>query len=244
MDALFALFGAMDDGLAPELGGERQIDRFVQPIAAGSFLRQDQLDRVDQRAVLRGRGQVQPTHHPQDGGAVTFVEQPQQRQVIVATMRRNGVAVGLQRLHATMGVDQAADFTPRLGVAAMMVEDADHIRHRRHDRFGLLAIARPQPLQFLSAPVVDVPHALDEHLREIVARLDPGPVDQAHQYGVALGGPKLAQLRSIQCPCLGGEVLALDLRDARQVQLAADQFTQFGDMVDQLLEMLQRRALG
>ncbi len=84
---------------------------------------------------------------------MTFVERPQQRQVIVATMRRNGVAVGLQRLHATMGVDQAADFTPRLGVAAMMVEDADHIRHRRHDRFGLLAIARPQPLQFLSAPL-------------------------------------------------------------------------------------------
>ncbi len=143
-----------------------------------------------------------------------------------------------------MGVDQAADFTPRLGVAAMMVEDADHIRHRRHDRFGLLAIARPQPLQFLSAPVMDVPHAFDEHLREIVARLDPGPVDQAYQYRVALGGPKLAQLGSIQCPRLGSEVLALDLRDARQVQLAADQFVQFGDMVDQLLEMLQRRALG
>ncbi|KOR49649.1 hypothetical protein ADT25_01340 [Xanthomonas oryzae] len=119
MDALLALFGAMDDGLAPELGGECQIDWFIQPIAAGPFLGQDQLDRIDQGAVLRGRGQVQHTHHPQDGGAVTFVEQPQQWQVIVATMRRNGVAVGLQRLHATMGVDQAADFKPRLGVAAI-----------------------------------------------------------------------------------------------------------------------------
>ncbi len=39
-------------------------------------------------------------------------------------------------------------------------------------------------------------------------------------------------------PALGSEVLELDLRDARQVQLAADQFVQFGDMVDQLLEML------
>jgi hypothetical protein len=72
-----------------------QIDRFIQPVAAGPFLRQDQLDRVDQRAVFRGRGQVQHAHHPQDGGAVALVKRPQQRQIVVATVRRNGIAVGL-----------------------------------------------------------------------------------------------------------------------------------------------------
>ena len=164
MDALLALLGAMGDGLSPELGRERQIDRFVQPVAAGTLLRQDQLDRVDQRTVFGGGFQVQHAHHAQDGGAVALVERPQQRQVVVAAVGGDGIAVSLQGLDAPARADQAANLPSCVGVARVTVEHLDHIRHRGDDGLGLLAVARTQPLQFLLAAVVEIAHAFDEHL--------------------------------------------------------------------------------
>lgn len=67
-------------------------------------------------------------------------------------------------------------------------------------------------------------------------------MDQAQQQRVSFGRAEIAQLGSVQYPGFGGEVLALEFRHVRQVPFAADQLVQRRDVVEQFLEVLQRRS--
>ena len=165
-------------------------------------------------------------------------------QMVVAAVCGDRIAVGLQGLDASARTDQAADLPSCVGVARVTIKHLDHIRHRGHDGLGLLAIARTQPLQFLLAAVVEISHAFDEHLGQVVTGLYPSAMDQAQQECVSLGLAEVAQLGGVQHPGFGGKMLALEFRYVRQMQFAADQFVQRSDMVDQFLEVSQRGALG
>ena len=82
---------------------------------------------------------------------------------------------------------------------------------------------------------MDVVHAFDEHVGQIVARLDAGTVNHAQDQYIALGRREVLQLRGIERLGLGREMLDLGVRNARQVMIGADGGRQLNDVVEQIL---------
>src|SRR6266566_4544761 len=93
-----ALVGTRQDGALPLLGRKRQVDlyRLRQPVAVRIFVSKEDLERFQHGAVL-GRGlEVERTRHSEEHRAMTPIETPQQRQVVVAAVRGDRVAASQQ----------------------------------------------------------------------------------------------------------------------------------------------------
>ena len=106
--------------------------------------------------------------------------------------------------------------------------------------FGFLAILDAQAFQFILAAPVDMAHPLDEHVSQVVTGLHSGPVNQAEQQDIALGRRKFLEFRRIQHFGFRREVFDFGVGNPPQVMVCADRIRQLNDVVEQVLQMLQR----
>jgi hypothetical protein len=264
--------------LLPHLAGEgvdvhlqhgfRAVDvdhnAFVDEVAAAFPVGSDEGHRVQHAALGAGGFQLHRIQQREQNRPMRAVVPFQQRQVVVAVVRRHRLVRGGQHVQAT-GLGQRFEYPPpgalrddlhrlHLGYAAFQVlgvrlgrldSFADHRQHiakHAQQALGFRPVRLLQLLQLLAGLLVDNRHALAEHGHHVIPRRRAADVDQAGDQRQPLVIADLAQIRQIGHPRFTSEMGDLARRNTLQPHLGAAQVVEFLQVREPGLELAQCRG--
>ena len=144
---------------------------------------------------------------------MTAVKLLQELLVAVSVMRADLLALLQQVRCATCALQHVADLGRSLDGVLCLSAGLQDISKDLNQMFGGRTLLFPQALQFLLRPIRQFAHAFDEHLYDLIARLDGGLMDQAHQQRQSLGSREVPYVRRMQRPGFLGEMRDLGQAD-------------------------------
>ena len=232
------------DELPPFVGDPREIERFVrievEPIAPAGPVRAQEPEGVLDRGILAGRGEPDLVQEFEQGLAVTLVEAPQQREVVVVGIRGVGLAV----LEDLLGLiaDHGAHRGQGRPCRALVLHHGHQVMQDRDELIGSALLTLAVVREGFFAVVVDLGHAFDEGLAQVVEGASHLRPDEGRGQRVALLRLGLQHACGVQALRLGGEVLDLDVSDGFKGRGPDVQRLQPVEAVDEVLEVRQRRS--
>ncbi len=108
---------------------------------------------------------------------MTPIVAPQQRQVVVAVVSRYRLVALGQHFGAAVGVEHPQHSLPQTRTVVLL-RGSQYLAQHLDEILGSLPVSLAQLLESLLASVVELAHALDEHLHQRIACLGPSLHEQ------------------------------------------------------------------
>jgi len=213
-----------------------------QPVSrsAGMFLQKPQ--RLFHAGVLTRGTQRKSVEQAEKRGAMALVGAPHEREVVAARMRQVRLA-GFEELVPSRS-DQRVHGREALVDRALLLVSQEHPVQGRHQSIGALDGRGPIVVQRSLGGIVNVLHAADEHLAQVVECT--GRLDRQQRYGQSGPLARFECLHSRGVERLGflGEVAHLHRWDVGQGSGADHLRGQPALASDQVAQVAQRRIGG
>ena len=200
-----------DEGLPADAGEvERNLSGDV--VAAGVLEALDKVEGLEQGLVVRRRAKREQVGQPEEFGPIRAIKAPHQGPVIIMVVGGDLLIALPQRFGAPMRLQQVADAVAQGGFLVFrgvdrLVEDLGKDRQHLLFQLAMLVVQLFEPL---FGGVGGAPHALEEHLDQLVARLDLGVMEETEEQALAPGPMQdIAHVAHVEGGGLRGKLLNL-----------------------------------
>ena len=207
-----------DEGLPADAGKvEGNLGGHI--VAAGVLEALNKAERVEQGVVVRRRAKREQVGQPEEFGAIRAIKAPHQGPIVVMVVGGHLLVPLPQRFGAPMRFQQVADTVAQRGF--LVFRDVDRLvedlgEDCQHLLFQL-AMLLVQLFEPLFGGVGGVPHALEEHLDQLVARLDLGVMEETEEQAIAPGlMMDIADVAHVEGGGLRGKLLNLGVGNVAQ----------------------------
>ena len=236
---------ALNDKPLPALRREAEIDLVLQLFAARMAVLAHDRQRVQQAVVLRRRLDVQQIDQSEQQAAVSGMNRPEQRQIVVAVPGGYRFALFGQRLDTTLFQQEFSYLTPERIVRFLRLFRRQHLAENPDQGFLDSTVLIMQGLQLLLGHGLSFPDAPQQHLNQFIATAHAGLTKQGEQQCVPFSRLRdVADIAHLEGRGFGGELAEFCVGNAFQQWIGINQACQPIESLDPKPDGCRGRGAG